>query len=214
MGAFLGHYEKQSRSALLEKGPAQQLVMAANVYPASTKISQQDWEAIKAYYLSEAPGQLPAMERKDSLQTRTLFKASAPKTRISPPMSTMVDFHPASGLIYHSDVKKDISTLNIFNTDSELLQAIALRSPAARIDEKGGALSVLTMGSFTFTDAPSGQLTRISRKPGSQQYNAVEVLINGLQRPTDLAYADFDQDGDEDVVIAQLWYLGRSVGMV
>jgi hypothetical protein len=203
MGAFMGIYEKQSRSELLEKGPAQQIVLTANVYPAEPKLREEDWEAIKAFYLSEAPEKLPVIQRDDSLEVRVLFKATSPETRISPPMSTMVDFHPASGLIYHSDVKEDISTLNIFNTQHQLLQAIALRSPAVRIHEKGGSLWVLTMGSFTSTDAPSGQLLRISKKPGAAQYNAVEVLIDGLQRPTDLAYADFDADGDEDVVIAQ-----------
>ncbi len=203
MGAFMGIYEKQSRQELLEKGAAEEMVLSANVYPAQPQIREQDWEAIKAYYLAEAPESLAKAKRNDSLEIRTLFTAIAPQSRIKPPMTTMIDFEESSGLIYHSDVKKDISTLNIFDASGKLKQAIALRSPAVRIHEKGGALWVLTMGSFTSTDAPTGQLLRISKKPGAKQYNAVEIMIDKLQRPTDLAYADFDQDGDEDVVIAE-----------
>lgn len=203
MGAFMGIYEKQSRDELIEKGAAAQIVRAANIYPAQPLIRQEDWEVIKAYYLAESPVSLPVSLTPDSLEIKPWFTAQAPESRIKPPMTTLIEFSESSQLIYHSDVKKDISTLNIFDTAGELIQAIALRSPAVRIHEKGGALWVLTMGSFTSTDAPTGQLLRISKKPGAKQYTGVEILIDTLQRPVDLAYADFDQDGDEDVAIAQ-----------
>jgi hypothetical protein len=93
--------------------------------------------------------------------------------------------------------------LNIYNFDGSLIQAIGMSSPATNIDEKSDGLWVLNMGKFTSTDSPTGNLSRISKKNGSGKYNSVEVLINSLQRPCDVAYADFDQDGDEDVVIAQ-----------
>jgi hypothetical protein len=202
MGAFHGIYQQKSRNELIEKGDAENKVVQRNVYPQQELIDSADWHLIKSFYLANAPDAL-LTESTDSLPVKDIFTTITPQGRISPPMTTMVDFKEASGLIYHSDVKKDVSLLNIYNADGTIVQSIAMRSPAAKIDEKSDGLWVLNMGSFTSTDAASGSLSRITRTKEAELYNRVEVVIDSLQRPCDVAYADFDQDKDEDVVIAQ-----------
>lgn len=202
MGNFHGLYQQKARVNLIEKGIAQPKVLARNVYPAEPLLDTAEWESIKAFYLAEAPEKLTTSAT-DSIPVRDIFRVITPEGRIVPPMATMVDFKEASGLIYHSDVKKDVSVLNIYNTAGKRVQAIAMQSAAARIDEKSDGLWVLNMGQFTSTDAPIGSISRISKRMGEKQYSAVEVLIDSLQRPVDVEYADFDQDGDEDVVVAQ-----------
>jgi len=202
MGAFMGIYEHESREKLIEQGAAKKIVMAANVYPERPVLDSVDWKKIKLYYINEAPDRL---EQKSSAQieVRDVFKATTPKIRINPPMSTMIDFKEASGMIYHGDVKKDYSTLNIFDPQGEVVQTIALKAPPVKVREKDGDLWTLLMGKFTSTDAPDGSLIRITKRGNSEKYNSLEILIDGLIRPVDLDYADFDGDGDEDVVIAQ-----------
>lgn len=204
MGAFYGFYEKQSRAELVETGPARTIVLNRNVYPFEPVIDTLAWEKIKAYYLESAPDELAVEDQGANLEVKKIFQLSEPKgNRIVPPMATMIKVSEANQLIYHSDVKKDVSTLNIYDREGNIIQAIGMRSPAARLREKDGALWVLAMGSFTSSDAPKGNLVKITKKGGSALYNSVEIMIDSLRRPVDLAYADFDQDGDEDVVIAE-----------
>ena len=202
MGNFQGIYQQEKRQELIEKGMAEAKVLERNVYPEQPKMDSARWKAIKAFYLANAPEKLETAST-DELTVKNIFKAVFPQGRISPPMSTMVDFKESSGFIYHSDVKKDVSVLNIYHPSGKLIQAIGMRSAAAKIDEKEDGLWVLNMGQFTSTDAPIGSLSRISKRGGATQYNTVEILIDSLQRPVDVDYADFDRDGDEDVVIAQ-----------
>jgi len=202
MGYFYGIYQDTSRSDLIEPGLAEKIILEKNVFPSQPLIDSTSWELIKAYYLSEAPVKL-SVANTDSIEVKDIFSSIVPKERIAPPMTTMIEYKEQSGLIYHSDVKKDVSLLNIYNSDGFLIQAIGMGSPATNIDEKSDGLWVLNMGKFTSTDSPTGNLSRISKRNNSVKYNSVEVLIDSLQRPCDVAYADFDQDGDEDVVIAQ-----------
>lgn len=201
MGAFHGIYEKESRNALLEGGEARSLLLKANVYPVEATIDSTDWIKIKNYILKNAPDELSNHPVK--LEAKEFFEIETPKARISPPMSTMVQYESGSGLIYHGDVKKDYSTINIFDADLAPVQSLGIRSPAVRIEEKNNDLWALLMGSFTSTDAPSGSVAKFSKTNGSEEYNTLKTVIEGLQRPVDMAFADFDNDGDEDVVIAQ-----------
>ena len=203
MGNFHGIYQQEKRQELIEKGMAETKVLLRNVYPDQPTLDSADWQAIQAFYFANAPEKLETESTDDLPVKKNIFKPVFPQGRIVPPMATMVDYKESSGFIYHSDVKKDVSVLNIYQPSGKHVQAIALRSAAAKIDEKDDGLWVLNMGKFTSTDAPVGNLSRISKRGGAAQYNAVEVMIDSLQRPVDVDYADFDQDGDEDVVIAQ-----------
>lgn len=79
------------------------------------------------------------------MEVRDVFTTESPQARISPPMATMIQYESTSGLIYHGDVKKDYSTINIFDANLKPVQSLAVRSPPARIREKDGDLWVLLM---------------------------------------------------------------------
>lgn len=201
MGAFYGIYEGESRETLLESGEARSFLLDGNVYPPKPQIDTADWIKIKNYLLNTAPVELE--KRSVSLEVKPIFESKSPKARIPPPMAIMMQYEPGSGLIYHGDVKKDYCTVNIFNAQLEHIQSLGMRSAPVKVREKDGALWILLMGSFTSTDAPSGRIVKMIKSKGSDQYNALETVLDGLQRPVDMAFADFDGDGDEDIVVAQ-----------
>ncbi len=201
MGAYMGIYEKDSRASLMEDGSARRYIITNDVFPENPKLTVDEWNKIKEYYLDNAPDELEHFTQ--ALKVRKVFQPIVPKTRLNPPMSTMVMYSEKSGLVYHGDVKRDYSTLNIFQSDGRIQQALALHSPPVKVRENDGALWVLLMGSFTSTDSPSGSLVRIVQSEGAKQYDGIESIIEGLQRPVDIAYADLDGDGDEDIVISQ-----------
>ena len=202
MGAFYGIYKDQDRELLLESGEARKRILAANIYPEKPILDTLEWKKIKDYFVHAAPASL-TNPRAKKMPVKAGFKIILPQRNITPPMTSMVQFNEDSGFVYHADVKKDYSLINIFTVDGELVQSLAMTSPAVRIHRKKGQLWALLMGSFTSTDAPSGSLVRILKKDNSIAYNTIETVVDGLQRPVDVVYADFDKDGDEDMVIAQ-----------
>ncbi len=201
MGAFYGIYDKESRKELLEGGEARKFLLANNVYPEKPQIDTNNWKKIKRYILDLAPDKLDST--RVSLETKELFAIETPRARISPPMSTLMQFESASGLIYHGDVKKDYSTINIFDKNLKPVQSLGVRSPAVKIRENGDELWALLMGSFTSTDKPTGSIVKFSKINGSPDYKKMDVVIDGLQRPVDMSFSDFDNDGDEDIVVAE-----------
>jgi len=203
MGAFLGVYEGKARSEWIEKRWGSQVYLEKNnVFPEKSLISQEKWESIKRFYIENSPDKLEVDPTKLEIG-KGYFKAYSPSVRINVSMSTLVDFIEDESLIVHSDVKKDYSTLNLFEINGKLRQSIALSSPTVAVDFRDNAIQALLMGSFNSTDGIKGSLIRVSRKHPQGQYSRMEVLIDSLRRPVDVAYADFDGDGDEDIAISE-----------
>jgi hypothetical protein len=65
-----------------------------------------------------------------------------------------------------------------------------------QVDTLEGHLIALSMGQFTPTDVPRGQLSVIGKKGSSR------VLLDSLRRPVHFAIEDMDKDGRQDVVVA------------
>ncbi len=196
MGYQLGIYPHDSvREALFEAGPGEARVRAANIFPATPQLAADEWTAIQAYYLGQAPDTLPRPDV-PAPQPLTQFAVRTPAYRLAPPSTTLVQMAPGRGL-YVGDANSQ--ALYFFDQDLQLQRAARTREGAVSLDATPEAWRITVMGSFSPTDAPSGFVMEL---PTAEQA-APRVLLPNLQRPVHAAYADLDGDGLQDIVVCE-----------
>ena len=204
MGYMLGIYpNEQIRKELIEKGPGGAIVEAAKIFPSSAVLNETQWSKIKDYYLSNAPDHL-LVNLSQSDTTLPFFKAQFPNYQLSPPSTTLLQFHE-SGL-YLGDAHSQA----FYDFDNELnMQRVAkAKEGVVAAYENQDALHLTVMGSFSPTDAPSGFILKLSE--AGQPISS--VLIDQLQRPVHSSFADLNQDNREDIIISEFakWTGGLS----
>lgn len=197
MGYLLGVYDADNpRATLIESGPGGEAVRKANTYPEEPQISADDWEAIQAFYLNNAPDQLPKPGLPALDTNLLLFEAVYPELRLSPPSATLVDIGRQGGLFLG-----DANTKAFYQLDPnlQLQQAAQVREGAVALTEFPNQLLLTVMGSFSPTDAASGFLMALPK----QTNQSPQVLIPNLQRPVHTAVGDLDNDQRPDFVISE-----------
>ena len=185
-------------------------VFAAHVLPDNTPISIYDWIAIQYYYLKESPPVLPPIRGRDSIAPNTSrFSAIISKAPIKPAV-VMVKIDPKRKMIYTGDT--DSRKLHRLDPDGNIVDQLDLElgdvdSPIHVAHTPEGTL-VTTVGFLMNSDRKHGALVRLNQPAlaGAQ----VTPLLKNLRRPTDLAVADLNEDGREDLVICEHgYYMGR-----
>lgn len=197
MGQFLGRYSSlNEREKLLGENPSIRTALeAANVYPQEALISDDDWMALRAYYLDLAPATAPAAAFVPGKQT-SLFTPRFPGVFLSPPSTSFVRF--SSDGILAADINK--STLLGF--DRQLTPQGQLPVGRGLTDMAGNYATVI--GNFSPTEEGTGQLLQHTS-------SGYQVVGRGLQRPTSLAVLDTDRDGTEEVIVSEF---GKWTGRV
>ncbi len=191
MGAFMGVYEDgMVRAELIETDA----VAEANIFPTEATISIADWSAIKEYYLSLAPDSLtlPITES----QITDQWKPTYPDLYLSPPSTTYIDVS-ADGVTF-----ADAHTQGLY----QVLSADGIEDSAVKIPNEAIVdiyttsthHYITTMGSFSPTDAAIGKVYRLDR-----QTQALDIIIDELQRPVHASYADLDSDGTDEIIICE-----------
>ena len=198
MGYMMGRFpDSLTRLEQIETGPGGAYVKQANIFPESPRISDEDWAAIEAFYLSQAPDTLVKAETGEiSSSLPAYFRVLPSNYRITPPSSTLVQIRAGNGL-YLGDVHTQ--SLYAFDAQLQLQQVAKVRKGLVHLRETPEALQLTVMESFSPTDAPSGVQIRLPKSPKEQ----VAFEIPGLQRPVHSSYADLNGDGLEDRVICE-----------
>jgi len=218
MGHRLGIYDRPGvREDSLLAGPGGDLVRQAGIFPEQPALPHAEWDRIVDYYLSLAPTELPQPPERPLRMGLSRFRVRIPAFRARPPLTTLVRIDSASGRLFIGDTKQDFSTLEILDRRFQPVQSLGLESAPADVRVAGDSLDVLLMGRLLPSDAPSGLLRKLLRRPGETQYGAAMRLVDGLFRPVHASYADLDGDAREDVVVSEFgnligrlaWY-GRS----
>jgi len=193
MGQFLGRYGTPTeREELLGSNPmTRQQLEKAQTYPSEPLVSDQDWAAIRAYYLRLAPAAAPLSKLVPHEETK-LFRPRYPNVFLSPPSTTFVRITPAG--ILAADVNKEV----LLRCNADLEPVAQLPIGKGLTDLSGLQLNdfATVIGSFSPTEAGTGQLLEIG--PAGPQ-----VVANGLQRPTSLARLDTDGDGTDEVLVTE-----------
>lgn len=213
MAAFLGIYHDgvQYYDSLLpqwqEPGLGGERVVAAGIYPKQAKLSRQEWEAIRDYYLQNAPTQLapaktyPINPNNDRFKTHALLTETEYAAYVQ---SIAID--SARGELLVSLFQQDVIRID---TQSNIITRLGSNNVVTDIDLSEERLTLTAMGSRFGLDTPTGTVqTGRSLKEIAKGKHSLQ--LDSLQRPVDAAWADLNGDGREDLVLAAFGnYLGE-----
>ncbi len=175
----------------------QKRLKALAVYPEIPLLTKEEWTAIVQFYEQNAPLALPIPEAavypiasdlplfKPVLLT--LFAKKVPKT-------TLLKFDKATNQLYIGDAQNE---LYVADSALRLTKTWQTTSPATDIDfPRNQPPRLLSIGSVQPSEQKQGQWISLDT-------NLTKQGFQNLQRPVSFAAHDLNQDGKEDVVIAQ-----------
>ncbi|MCB0521049.1 MAG: VCBS repeat-containing protein [Saprospiraceae bacterium] len=195
MGVLSGVLPMDSAgTAFIEPAALATALQNPNVMRKETPLSRTEWAAICDFYLKNAPPRLEP-SNVDIEQQLPLFEAKFPDHFLSPPSSVMVTMEKGSlflgdvhsGRLYHFDEKLELESMAPVPGGAVCLNHI----PEGDI--------VTSLGSFSPTDRPTGQVFFLPKAPGSQPV----MLLDSLRRPVHTEVADLDGDGRFDLVTCE-----------
>lgn len=209
MGWRLGYYRPgDDRNTLLANHPGLSQEEQAQLYPEEALIAESEMQAISDYVLSLAPESLPATPVQSNLVdtsfpllsttenppleevTGLSFRPIFSELFVAPPSATFVRFMDHEYLV--ADANKQ--SLYRFNADHQLTAELPVGEGMTdlEIDQAGNWFGCV-IGSFSPTDEPTGRVF------GPQG----QTLLHNLKRPVDLALADLNQDGTNELIVAE-----------
>ena len=170
-------------------------VLEAGSYPENPVLAPEDFKKIVDYYVENAPEkslqqakkELPVVGLKD-------FEVKVVPSSQPIPMVTMVRFRPENRALYVG-LRED-NRIDIFDLKNQRTDSLKINSPVSDIHfSKDNSTQILTMGIMDPNNQKKGVLSEINALKQPKK------LLEKLQRPVQMTYSDFNQDGKEDVLV-------------
>lgn len=173
---------------------ARELHEILQAIPPEPLVSDEEWEAISAYYQSHAPDSLNAVPEDNKLPLQQFSPATVTLPISGNSLLTMVRTHPENEKIYVATRQRKLFT---FSRSFAPLDSVVLDGPASDIAFTNEGTLVLSMGIMDPNDQSAGSVMKLL-----DEDNAPTLVIDSLKRPVDLARADLNQDGREDLLVS------------
>ncbi|GAB3990777.1 hypothetical protein GCM10028807_18600 [Spirosoma daeguense] len=219
MGIYSSGFRPDS---LFDAGPSGAIVREANIFPENPVLAKEDWRKLERFYLENAPDTILPPIRKRSIPLGLKhFKYKEASVVNRPALTTMVKILPDNQGIVFGDGKARRNMLTFLTPTLQEKYSMQLASTPVQFYEKANELFLTTIGQGVFpTDAPNGNLIRLSKTNVVPGYKPENIAIPDLQRPVFMAYGDLNADGLEDVVACEFgnqtgqlaWYENNGKG--
>jgi hypothetical protein len=154
------------------------------------------WDAIHDYYIYEAPVTLNPKDDEEIMEISSLFKPIFPSIYSSPPSTSLIRFDGSH--ILWSDIHTQ--STYILNHNFDAIKSI--KNPAeglVDVDHFGKGKIFTFMGSFSPTDDTTGMIYFLDTMSDFE----LSPLIYGLRRPVKTLVNDINQDGKDDIIVAE-----------
>ncbi|MEL6844743.1 MAG: VCBS repeat-containing protein, partial [Bacteroidota bacterium] len=194
-----------------EAGAGGEMVQKARIFPQEALMSEEQWDILEEYFLSQAAVKLPKpkLDLSDSL---SLFTANILAFRPASPATTYLQIRPEGGLAFG---EANTQRLYLLDQKLEVQQAANTREGLVHLHESPAAYYLTVMGQFSPTDASEGFIMALSKQAGQ-----AKVILPNLQRPVHTEYADLDGDGLQDLLVSEFgkwtgglsWWKGKADG--
>ena len=207
MGFFLGvvdytYLEGSSERTKDSIRLREELLRAAKQLPAVPLISKEDWKTLRDYYVTAAPSTPLLQQPKPAIiEDAESFVAKRSQYRMDYPITSLVYIDEQNKLLIAHDSRAERLTV----IDSRLRLHDSHDSPGVSLIEaqsEGDKLRLLSIGDLFAADIgrKRGELQEVNVL-GGVLYN-LKVLAKGLHRPADFEFADLDNDGSSELIVA------------
>lgn len=163
------------------------------VLPEKPMISQDEWEAIKDYYISLAPDSLTQRDIPEEKPLEQFEISSFQLADNSVPMLSLLEADTANKVIYLGTRYSRLYKLDFNLNEKYQLQ---LPSPPSDIIITNDGPVVVTMGIMDPNDQSRGALNFIDEKK-----HTITPFIDSLKRPVAIEHVDLNNDGLNDYII-------------
>jgi hypothetical protein len=214
MGRLFGIYEENAdRNRVLEGAINRELVIQKNIFPERQLISDEEWEKINEFYISNAPDSLPSISREKPITNLERFEPIQPITGSELSMLTMVKIDSEQSRIYVGGARGDFGYLSVLNQNFELLESIPLPSPPVDIDVQENQLTLTLIGTLRLEPSGNsfGGLVQLIRGPGEENYAHFSKFPDDLNRPVQTVITDINGNGYDDLLISEFGYYTGSL---
>jgi hypothetical protein len=187
------------------------LVQQLGVAPDKPMVNQEQWNAIRDYYLAAAPEASLPQSNKPELQVGLdLFQPRPHGYTTIIPTTSMIYIDEINQEVQIGDSRyeklttldKDLETLTYYNTKGFLW---------VQAKQKGKGIYFLSVGDLMggFANDRLGKINYAVRQ--GKAYSNKGIALTGLHRPAAMDFGDFDEDGEDEIVVANF---GAATGNV
>lgn len=201
MAPFLGvaqiHHENRPDGAQLKE---------STLFPPTPILSREEWQSIQNYYVDAAPEEaLPQAPRAVISRNLKGFQVVPMTNRAAPALATMVHIDGQSHQVVVGDAGRE--ALLFYGADGRYQYDVALHGACVGVALDGEKTLATLIGHVFPSDLPDGRVVALPTNPRTGPPMSV---LDHLQRPTDLAVADLNGDGRNDLLACCFGnYLGR-----
>ena len=193
MGFFLGAGKDEYIFVDYLDPKARTRLSASGLFPKTPMITKEQWQAIRSFYLQNSPEQLSARETSDFGTILPQFQIKAlPWKSHTEGLSYLHAEQGQFELGYYTETESYYVRLD--SRGKELVRT-SIASPLADIKRRQEGDLLLLMGELKNLDIPTGKLL--------QRSDSLLQLMTYLERPINVEVEDFDQDGTEDILVAE-----------
>lgn len=197
----LGIYRDANRDSLIAEDDLRG-VDTTERYPEQPLLPASEWDSIRAFYLSEAPDEMPPVRRSRPMQTGLPhFRARLPKLQFEEPMTLLTRIRPENQFLLfgHYGLERPSALAMISSAGKVLSEWSLMGAPIDVHWKEYGPLYVLIAGPGPEpTEASLGSILVING-PDDTPHS----ILTGLKRPVDMEVADLNGDGTKDFVICE-----------
>ncbi len=210
MGWRLG-IKQEGKHPLEEMNPDEaMLVRKLQIFPSAPLINMSDWNKIRDYYIAQAP-ENPLPQTPVKISALKGFKAQAVFIgEKQAPRTSLLKYDSRSSSLFVGDAQKE---LYVMGPDLQIKGYWSVESAPVDVAFPGSSRSplLLCIGEFSPSEKKNGRLFALDSVITESTLN-----IDSLGRPVNLAVADMDDDGTDDVIVSEFgnhtgnlsWYSG------
>lgn len=162
--------------------------------PAQQMVSEEEWNAIRQYYIETAPDSLSTQPEKKFFPI-TQFNASTVALPIeSNTALTLIEFDSAANKLFVGTRRGKLYRLK---PTLEIEDSFQLESPPSdMIFQRNSQPIILSMGIMDPNDQALGKIIQLDAG------NNPITLIDSLKRPVNIQKADLNHDGNDDFIVS------------
>ncbi len=193
MGFFLGMGRDKYMFADYLNPVARERLSASGLFPESPLMSIEKWIAINNYYLHNSPLELHVEETLQfDMDLKQFSVESLPWKSTHEGLSYLNFDNGQYELGFYNE--RESYYIKLDDRGREL-QKTKITSPLVDVSKKNNGELLLLMGKLNNIDEPTGEI--LSKTDSLQQ------LIYPLERPINFEVEDFDNDGVDDILVAE-----------